>query len=378
MKNLWSDKEAALEGDDLALRVYTSRLLGQEESLVLHGGGNTSVKSTVTDIFGDEVETLYIKGSGWDLKTIEKEGFSPVRMDSCLKLSALETLNDFEMVKQLRVALLDPAAPNGSIETLVHASIPYKFVDHTHADAVIVLTNSPEGKAKLQQTFPDFLILPYVMPGFDLAKQFDNAVKSAQLDGKKGVILSGHGIFTFADTAKESYDRMIEAVSKAEELIAELRKSDRVIGVAKPVDHLSLAKIRKKVSDLRGTAVTVKLDNSPEAVGYAERSDIADIATRGTLTPDHSIRTKRIPAVLNGKAEEQLDAYAADYKKYLKKTLSLSTQSLISRCLVGLYGKSKVSFLSVLLARKQARSQTSLITQLTQFRMLNHWVVGNL
>ncbi|MCM8536270.1 MAG: bifunctional aldolase/short-chain dehydrogenase [Lentisphaeraceae bacterium] len=317
MKNLWSDKEAAaLEGDDLALRVYTSRLLGQEPSLVLHGGGNTSVKSTVKDIFGNDVETLFIKGSGWDLKTIEKEGFSPVRMDACLKLSALETLNDFEMVKQLRVALLDPAAPNGSIETLVHASIPYKFVDHTHADSVVVLTNSPEGKAKLQQTFPDFLILPYVMPGFDLAKQFDNAVKSAQLDGKKGVILSGHGIFTFAENAKDSYDRMIDAVTKAEELISELRTSDRVISVAKSVDHLALAKIRKKVSDLRGTAVTVKMDNTPEAVGYSERSDIADIATRGTLTPDHSIRTKRIPAVINGKAEEQLDAYAESYRQY--------------------------------------------------------------
>jgi len=320
MKNLWSEKDAAAcAGDDLALRVYTSCLLGQSEDLVLHGGGNTSVKSTVSNIFGEEVETLYIKGSGWDLKTIEKEGFSPVRMDACLKLSALDELNDSEMVKQLRLALLDPAAPNGSIETLVHASIPYKYVDHSHADAIVVLTNSPQGKAKLQQTFPDFLILPYVMPGFVLAKQFDLAVKSAQLDGKKGVILCGHGLFTFSNNAKESYDLHIDAVTKAEELIAELRTENRRTAEAAAVNYLELAAIRKEVSALRGTAVTVKLNQSPEAVGFCKRQDIDSIAKRGTLTPDHSIRTKRTPVIIGDNSAVDMQAFKEEHEAYFAK-----------------------------------------------------------
>ena len=320
MKNLWSDSEAAaILEDDLALRVYTSRLLGQEESLVLHGGGNTSVKSTVKDIFGNDVDVLYIKGSGWDLKTIEKEGFSPERMKECLQLAALETLSDPEMVKQLRLALLDPAAPNGSIETLVHASIPYKYVDHTHADAVVVLTNSPRGEEVLSEVFPDFLILPYVMPGFDLAKQIDDAVKAGQLEGKNGIILKSHGIFTFADDAKVSYDLHIEAVTKAENAIAEMRSADRQTAEAGPVNHLELAKIRKEVSNLRGTAVTVKLNQSPEAVGFSSRIDVDSIAQRGTLTPDHSIRTKRTPVVLGEDSSADLAAFKKAHEEYFNR-----------------------------------------------------------
>ena len=320
MKNLWSDTEAnPILNDDLAMRVYTSRLLGQEESLVLHGGGNTSVKSIVTDIFGNDIETLYIKGSGWDLKTIEKAGFSPERMKECLQLAAMDSLSDPEMVKQLRLALLDPAAPNGSIETLVHASIPHKFVDHTHADAVVILTNSPMGLEVLAETFPDFLILPYEMPGFDLAKQIDDAVKAGQIDGKHGIILKGHGIFTFSDDPKESYDLHIAAVTKAEETIAKLRTAKSQTSEAASIDHLALATIRKQVSDLRGTAVTIKLDQSPKAVGFAKRSDVDSIAKRGTLTPDHSIRTKRTPVVIGTDSAADLAAFKADHEAYFAR-----------------------------------------------------------
>ena len=320
MKNLWSEKEAAVCGDDdLAMRVYTSRLLGASEDLVLHGGGNTSVKSIVTNVFGEDVETLFIKGSGWDLKTIEKAGYSPVRMDACLKLAALPELSDSEMVKQLRVALLDPAAPNGSIETIVHACIPYKYVDHSHADAIVVLSNSINGKAKLQQIFPDLLILPYVMPGFDLAKQFDTVVKSAQLDGKKGVILCGHGLFTFSDDAKESYDRHIDIVTKAEEAIATLRTAERQTAEVTSIDLLELASIRKQVADLRGTAVTVKLDRSAEALGFSKRSDVDSIAKRGTMTPDHSIRTKRTPIIIAENSSEDMQAFKEEHQAYFAR-----------------------------------------------------------
>ncbi len=323
MKNLWSDIEAAsILNDDLALRVYTSRLLGKEESLVLHGGGNTSVKSTVNDIFGEKIDVLYIKGSGWDLKTIEKAGFSPQRLKECQKLAALPELSDSEMVKQLRLALLDPSAPDGSIETLVHASIPFKYVDHSHADAVVVLTNSPKGLEKLNELFPDFLILPYEMPGFDLAKQIDQAVKAGHLQGKNGIILKSHGIFTFADCAKKSYDLHIAAVTKAEEAIAKLRTAPRQTAEVKAIDHLALAKIRRQVSDLRGAAVTVNLNQSPLAVGFASRTDVASISQRGTLTPDHSIRTKRTPAVIGEDLVADLQEFKKNHEAYFKRNSS--------------------------------------------------------
>ncbi|MDD7985338.1 bifunctional aldolase/short-chain dehydrogenase [Lentisphaera marina] len=320
MKSLWNDAEAAkLAGDDLAMRVYSSRLLGQSEDLVLHGGGNTSVKSTQTDIFGNEVEVLYIKGSGWDLKTIEKAGFSPERQKECLQLAGMKELSDVEMVKQLRLALLDPAAPNGSIETLVHACIPFKYVDHSHADAIVVISNSETYGPQLDKLFPELLILPYVMPGFDLAKQFDKAVKDGLLEGKKGVILCGHGLFTFADDAKESYELHIEAVDKAEKLISEKRQSVREESRSSELDLLELAKIRKTVSDLRGSAVTIQVNQSPAAVGFSKRADVDSIATRGTLTPDHSIRTKRTPVIIAEDSSADLAQFKADHEAYFAR-----------------------------------------------------------
>lgn len=319
MKNLWSDAEASsILNDDLALRVYTSRLLGQEDSLVLHGGGNTSVKSTEVNFFGEEVETLYIKGSGWDLKTIEKEGFSPVDQKTCLKLSEKASMTDTEMVTQLRLALLNPSAPDGSIETLVHASIPYKFIDHTHADAILVMTNSPEGMKALEATFPDFLVLPYVMPGFDLAKQIQEAVQAGQIEGKIGIILLSHGIFTFADDAKLSYDRMIESVSRAEKVIASF-KSDAKETAAPEVDPLVIAAIRSEVSKLRGCAQTLRIDQGADALALATHPNASDIGTRGPMTPDHTIRTKRLAGFIDENPEADLNAYKESYLAYYDK-----------------------------------------------------------
>ncbi|MCJ8268299.1 MAG: class II aldolase/adducin family protein, partial [Psychrosphaera sp.] len=170
MKSLW-DNNLAPAGD-LNLRVYTSRLLGMDDSLVLHGGGNTSVKSTHTNVFGEQQQILYIKGSGCDLKTIEPQDFAPLDLNQLLKLAELETLSDIDMVRELRCAMTDPTAPSPSIETLVHASIPCKFVDHTHADAVVTLSNIPNGEQTLKQIYGDrVLILPFAKPGFVLARQ---------------------------------------------------------------------------------------------------------------------------------------------------------------------------------------------------------------
>lgn len=180
MKNLWNDKDAEpFTHSDLALRVYTSRLLGQNENLVLHGGGNTSVKTIVTDIFGDKEEILYVKGSGWDLKTIEEAGFSPTRLDVIRRLGQLSAMTDMEMTRELAASMIDPGAPSPSVETILHGLIPLKYVDHSHTDAVVAISNTLNGADLLKQIYADrVLILPYVMPGFKLAKQVYEATRN--------------------------------------------------------------------------------------------------------------------------------------------------------------------------------------------------------
>lgn len=321
MKSLWSDKEAKQFKGDLGMRVYTSRLLGADPELVLHGGGNTSVKVREKDFFGDEVEVLYVKGSGWDLGTIEAPGFAPVRMDALLKMAELKELSDAEMVKQQRAAMLDPSAPNPSIEAILHAVIPQKFVDHTHANAVVALTNHKNGRKTIEEVYGDrMVVIPYVMPGFILALEVAKALKKVDPTKIDGLILMNHGIFTFHDDPKRSYELMIEHVTRAEKYLASKCGKKFSLPKAKAEEDLAgLAEIRNKVSQLRGVPVIAKLDQSPEAVGFSSRVDVANLATRGPLTPDHTIRTKRIPAVIGKDIETSLDKFAADYAKYFEK-----------------------------------------------------------
>ena len=213
MKSLWNDQEANQFISDLDLRVYTSRLLGQDATLVLHGGGNTSVKSSVKNLFGEEESILFVKGSGWDLGTIEAEGFAPVKMDMLLNMAKLETLSDIDMVKYQRSAMIDPSAPNPSVEAILHALIPFKYVDHTHADAVVTLSNTEKGEEILSYLYGSrVLLIPYSMPGFDLAKMIYNMTRGVDWQQLDGMILLNHGVFTFNNGAKQSYEKMIELV----------------------------------------------------------------------------------------------------------------------------------------------------------------------
>lgn len=319
MQSLWNDTEAArAAGDDLALRVYTSRLLGSNPDLVLHGGGNTSVKSEVRNFFGDREEVLYIKGSGGDLATIGPEGFPAVRMSVLLRMADLPDLSDADMVREQRAAMLNPGAPNPSIEAVVHAVIPKKFVDHTHADAVLAVTNQPDGESLVREIWGSRVaVIPYVMPGFRLAKAVRDLTRDADWSALEGLILMQHGIFTFGDTARESYERMIRLVTEAEEAL--VRRGAGPEAVASAVvevtgdDLRALAAVRREVSRVRGRAVLACADTGPAAAGFASRPDAADLATRGTLTPDHSIRMRRAPLVIgDGSA---VDAYAAAYER---------------------------------------------------------------
>src|SRR5262245_1895422 len=205
-------------GEDLALRVYTSRLLGSDPALVLHGGGNTSVKSTARDLYGDAVEVLYVKGSGWDLATIEPAGFPACRLEPLRRACTLERMSDEEMVAELRRQLMDPASPNPSVEALLHAYLPDKFVDHTHADAVLALGDQPDAAERSRRVFgDDVLFVPYVMPGFVLARGVAELWESFTRERRpSAMILDKHGIFSWGATARESYERMIELVTRAE------------------------------------------------------------------------------------------------------------------------------------------------------------------
>ena len=300
MVSLWNDADAGqLNNDPLKLRVYTSRLLGKEEDLVLHGGGNTSVKIKKTNIFGEEEDILYVKGSGWDLATIEAPGFAPVRLDALLKLAELDQLSDLEMVRNQRMAMIDPSAPNPSVEAILHALIPYRFVDHSHADAVVTISNTPNGRERIEELYgKNMLIVPYVMPGFILAKEIYNMTRGLDWDTIDGMILMNHGVFTFHEDARQSYERMIDIVSQAEDYLAR-EGAGLVAGQAtRPINTLQLASLRRAVSEVWGKPVLARQDDSPATVAFSNLPDIAEIANRGPLTPDHIIRTKRTPLIL--------------------------------------------------------------------------------
>ncbi|MFN9535747.1 MAG: class II aldolase/adducin family protein, partial [Pseudanabaena sp.] len=252
MKSLWSDREAAEYKGDLGLRVYTSQLLGRDSSLVLHGGGNTSVKIHEQNLVGEEEEILYVKGSGWDLETIAEAGFAPVRMAHLLKLAKLQVLSDSQMVNELKTQMTKASAPAPSVETILHASLPYKFVDHTHADAVISVTNTANGWERIQEIYgDDVVIIPYVMPGFDLARVCAEKFAAEKSDRTIGMVLMNHGIFSFGATAHESYERMIALVDRAEVYLQKHHAweiSPPASLIRESESRLEIAKLRSEVS----------------------------------------------------------------------------------------------------------------------------------
>lgn len=298
VESLWSNSEAAefiarYDGDEqLALRVYTSRLIGRDDDLVLHGGGNTSVKTTTRDLLGRELDVLAVKGSGWDLVSIEPQGLPFVQLEPLRQLLTLSSLSDEQMVNEVRRQLLDASAPNPSVETLLHAALPHRFVDHTHADAILILGNQPDGEARIREALgEDVGILPWIMPGFPLAKAV--AQLHAENPELSAIVLLQHGIFTFADDARESYERMIEMVQRAEGAIASVPPHAK-----SSIDSHDLACMAQS---LRGAMSIAKDDGSHRRFlcDFRASDDLRGIsdsfgalAASGPLTPDHVIRTK--------------------------------------------------------------------------------------
>lgn len=317
MKSLWNDQEAKQYHDELGLRVYTSRLLGRDTTLVLHGGGNTSVKVTQKNIVGESVDLLCVKGSGWDLETIDRPGFPAVKLDHLIKLATLESLSDPQMVNELRTHMTDAGAPTPSVEAILHATLPYTFVDHTHADAVVTITNTPNGLEKIKQIYGDkVVIIPYIMPGFDLARLCAIEFEKQRNANTIGMVLMNHGIFSFADDAKTSYERMIQLVGMAEDYI----KSQNAwhlsydTPASDSVDQMAIAELRRNVSKAAGFAVVLRNQRDAKAMSFCNRGDVAKIAQQGPATPDHVIRTKRLPQV-----GRDVTAYVEAYKNYFNQ-----------------------------------------------------------
>ncbi len=326
MQSLWNDTDARQYQSDLELRVYSSRLLGSDPTLVMHGGGNTSVKSTITDLFGESQDILYVKGSGWDLATIEARGFTPARLDYLQRLATLDVLPDLQMANELRCASIDSSAPTASVEAILHAIIPYRFVDHTHADAIIALTNNPDGREHVRRVFgDDVVVIPYVMPGFLLAKLCAEEFPRQYRDGMQGMILLNHGIFTFGDSARESYERMIALVSRAEDYLAQFDRSERPAVPPPPQTVLreSLAAFRQAISRVAGRPMLLRLHQDEQSWAFVQHPQLEQRAGQGPLTPDHVIRTKRVP--LFGL---DVDAYAAEYKAYFDANAAQASQPL--------------------------------------------------
>ncbi len=316
-QSLWNEEEAAQCRGELALRVYSARLLGRDRSLVLYGGGNASVKIEEKNLFGEEQTLLYVKGSGWDMETIEAQGFAPLDQQRLLKLLTLPSLSDEHMLNELQTGVVTVGAPRASVETLLHALVPARFVDHTHADAIIALCDSPTGEAVLQELYgEDCLIVPYRMPGFELARHCAELLQKKKHSKTAGLVLLNHGIVSFGESARESYERMIALVTRAERYLSRRRAWEVVLEAGAPAvaDALSQSKLRRAVSDVAGAPMILKTCTTPRTVGFARHPAAAELLEQGPVTPDHVSRTKRL--ALYGL---DVEAYAAQYRRYFEE-----------------------------------------------------------
>ncbi|HLJ81021.1 MAG TPA: bifunctional aldolase/short-chain dehydrogenase [Ktedonobacterales bacterium] len=325
MRSRWNDEEAARYATDgeLGLRVYTSRLLGSDPSLVLHGGGNTSVKVRERNVLGEEEDILYVKGSGWDLATIESAGFAPVRLPRLLGLAQLDALSDTRMASELKSNMTDAAAPAPSVEAILHAILPHPFVDHTHADALIALTNTPHGMEQAREVYGEVaVIVPYEMPGFRLARLCARLFPEQAGDHTIGMVLLNHGLFSFGETARASYERMIQLVTMAEDYLAahnawtiSLAPDGSAPEVQAPLDRVALASLRREVSEAAGAPMIVAAHSDEHCLRFARRDDLARIARQGPATPDHVIRTKRLP-LIGHDVRDYADEYQRSFAEY--------------------------------------------------------------
>ena len=348
-KNLWNEKDKnsyvkkinnSLFSYDLGTRVYSSRIIGKISDLVMHGGGNTSCKTIQEDIFGNKIDVLCIKGSGWDLDTIEAPGLPAVRLDPLLKLRNLNSLSDEDMVNLQRANLMLSTSPNPSVETLLHAFLPHKFVDHTHATPFLVLANLKNYKEITEEVFGNkFCIVPYIMPGFKLSKKAIEIYEKNK--DTEAMLLVNHGYFTWGDTAKSSYEKVIEHSNKLDAFLSKNKKVYQAKSVKKNnfnyQDFISI--FRKNIlkhSDDTSYSPIFDLRNDNFALDFMERKDLLQLSKKGVSSPDHVIRIKKEPIILNfsdnnfeTELSKKIIAYKNNYIKYFKGNSSKQKGSYV-------------------------------------------------
>ncbi len=334
MKNNWSNSEARKyikkykklgHSKDMALRVYTTRLLGRNSELVLHGGGNTSVKTEVKDLDGKSYKVLCVKGSGWDMAEIEPEGLPAVKLQPLLALRNKKHLSDEDMVAYQKRNLINIKSPNPSVETFLHAFLPYKFVDHTHSDAIMNVTNRPGGLQFCKKIFGKKVsIVPYVMPGFGLAKKINEIYsKNPKINC---LILLNHGIFTFDDDAKKSYNLMIKYVSDAEKAIKKLKtkKIKQIKNYKTKFNPYEIAPIlRGLLSENKDQKFIVNYRSNKNLNYFINGKNVKNYSIKGTATPDHVIRVKPFPLIITPKKNSTINDFKIlaekEFKDYRKK-----------------------------------------------------------
>ena len=326
MKSLWSDAEAAAFTGPLSLRVYTSRLLGRDKSLVMHGGGNTSVKLREKNVFGEEIDVLHVKGSGSDLETIALGGFSPVALEPVRRLASLPQLSDPQMVNELNTRVVRTGAPFPSVETLLHAILPHQYVDHTHADAVLAVSNAPDGEKRIREIYGKRVaVIPYIMAGFELAAHCAREFPKQLGKDAIGVVLLSHGIVSFGASARESYERMIELVTMAEDYLKKHRAWDvPVSGEAGKTSREEIAGLRRALSDQAGVPLVVKTNRSSKFLGFAQHPRVKELSQQGPATPDHILYTKPIP-MLGRDVNEYSKKYQEYFERHAPKAKDLKT-----------------------------------------------------
>ncbi len=315
MQNRWNDEQAATCSGLLDECVYASRLLGADTALVLHGGGNTSVKIPEKDLYGDAVDVLYVKASGYDMIDIDVDGFSPLVLERVNRLVELDELSDTAMLNELRGSLVSADAPTPSVEAILHAVIPNRAVMHAHPNALLAISNTVGGEQKVRDLYGDtVVVVPYAMSGFKAATAAARAYRDQADDMTQAGVLTNHGVFTFGDDPREASHRMVEIVTKAEEFLGENGTKGRSPQPAEhpmPIDRLALASLRKDISEAAGKPCIVRRHADDATWAFSHRPDVGAVSQQGVATPDHVIWTKRVPLL-----GRDVATYAKDYQAY--------------------------------------------------------------
>lgn len=308
MHSLWNEAAAQRHATPLALRAYTSRLIGSDPELVLHGGGNTSLKTA---------GTLYIKGTGADLAAVREEHFTALDLDRLRELLDDPELSDGERMRRVDACKHSPQSAKPSIETLLHAALPHPHVEHAHADAVLAVANVENCEATCAEVFGELApVVPYRHSGAALARACRDVFETKATGNTIGLILAFHGVVAFGGSARESYANLLRLVGRAEDWLRSRNAWLLPMADAVKTDIAAAERLREAASALAGFPLAMRVINTPEILAFTRRSDLATVALQGPPTPQHAIYTKRVPLI-----GADLDTYAADYLAYLQQTL---------------------------------------------------------